>query len=66
MNELIPLELEIVRLLHDGYSKDDIASLTTLTKKGVADRIRNIKRKLEVKTIAQIKSAYKSSLEPSH
>ncbi|WP_373541151.1 helix-turn-helix transcriptional regulator [Chamaesiphon sp.] len=62
MDELYPLELEIVKFLYRGYNAADIASLTTLTKKGVSDRIRSIKQKLDVTTIKAIVSTYTATL----
>ncbi len=63
MENLYPLELDIVKLLYRGYSQSDIISLTTLTKKGLSDRLRSIKQKLDVSTIKEIVSTYTATLD---
>lgn len=63
MNELSNLEIEIVKLIYQGYTRTEIIAETTLTSKGVADNIRSIKSKLEVTSINGIKSTYSSYVD---
>lgn len=63
MNELTNLELEIVKLIYQGYERAEIIAQTTLTNKGAADSIRSIKSKLEVTSINGIKSEYSIYLD---
>ncbi len=63
MNELTTLELEIVRLLFNGYSKSEVVTQTTLTYRGVTDRLRSIKNKIGATSINGIKAAYSADLD---